>query len=95
MELLDVQLSIPDRWDGVVANVGGGRECSLSLRETTALCAEITGHEFDHRAPPPTPAPETSRCYYLDCSRLFELTDWRPRRGAAPDPGRHPRLDLR
>src|SRR5205807_2808766 len=35
LELLDEQLSAPEKWDGVTANVGGGRPCSLSLLETT------------------------------------------------------------
>ena len=41
--LIDDQLSEPERWDGVTVNVGGGRDCSLSLRETTELCREIAG----------------------------------------------------
>src|SRR6202012_3812354 len=45
IELIDEQLIDPDRWDGITVNVGGGRDGSLSLRETTALCAEITGSE--------------------------------------------------
>ena len=43
LELLDEQLRDPDAWDGAVVNVGGGRERSLSLLETTELCAR------DHR----------------------------------------------
>ena len=38
VELLDEQLGDMERWDGVTANVGGGRACSLSLLETTELC---------------------------------------------------------
>jgi CDP-paratose 2-epimerase len=43
VDLLALQLEDPEHWDGVTVNVGGGRPCSLSLLETTALCAEITG----------------------------------------------------
>ena len=39
------QLGDPERWSGRHANVGGGREGSLSLLETTALCRELTGNE--------------------------------------------------
>ncbi len=49
LDLMDEQLADPARWDGVTANVGGGREGSLSLLETTALCAEITGNRIDDR----------------------------------------------
>ena len=35
----------PERWAGRTVNVGGGREVSLSLRETTELCRELTGRD--------------------------------------------------
>src|SRR5262249_29047869 len=41
VDLVDEQLGEPQAWAGVTANVGGGRECSLSLLETTALCREL------------------------------------------------------
>src|SRR3954449_1693923 len=47
VELVSAQLAFPDEWSGHVANAGGGREVSLSLLETTELCAEITGHRLD------------------------------------------------
>ena len=42
--LVDLQLSDPGSWIGVVVNVGGGPDRSASLRELTAICAEITGN---------------------------------------------------
>lgn len=78
--LLDEQLSEPERWDGVVANVGGGRECSLSLAETTALCAEITGRHLEVGAEAAT-RPGDVPSYVSDCRHLFGLTGWRPRHG--------------
>jgi CDP-paratose 2-epimerase len=81
VELVERQLLDPGRWDGGVFNVGGGRECSLSLRETTALCRELSGNEV-----PVEPVPETRAgdvpIYLSDCGRLFEFDEWRPRRGA-------------
>ena len=44
-ELVLEQLGDPAAWDGVTVNVGGGVEGSLSLRETTDLCRELTGNE--------------------------------------------------
>lgn len=78
LELLDRQVSDPHVWDGVTVNVSGGRESSLSLAETTELCAEITGNRV------PVAADTVGRAgdvplYIGDCSRLFSLTDWRPR----------------
>jgi CDP-paratose 2-epimerase len=45
LALLDEQRCDPAHWDDVTMNVGGGRDCSLSLLETTQVCAEITGNE--------------------------------------------------
>jgi CDP-paratose 2-epimerase len=81
IDLLDDQLARPEHWDGVVVNVGGGRGCSLSLRETTELCRELTAtevpvHGSDAARPGDVPV------YVSDCTRLFGLTHWRPRRSA-------------
>ncbi len=62
-------------------NVGGGRERSLSLLETTALCAEITGNRVEI-APSAETRPGDVPLYISDCWRLESLTDWRPRRSA-------------
>jgi CDP-paratose 2-epimerase len=80
LALLDEQLLEPGRWDGRTVNVGGGRACSLSLRETTALCAEITGHTVAVTSEAET-RPGDVPLYISDCTRLGELSDWRPRRG--------------
>lgn len=79
--LVDEQLLDATRWNGFVGNVGGGREISLSLLETTAICRELTGNEVpigaaDEDRPGDVPL------YLSDCSRLFESTSWRPQRGA-------------
>lgn len=80
LDLLEEQLSEPERWDGTTANVGGGRECSLSLLETTALCAEITGNHVELTGDAAT-RPGDVPAYISDCHRLFSRTSWRPRRG--------------
>ena len=78
--LIDEQLGAPDHWDGVTANVGGGREVSLSLMETTALCAEITGNTVEVEQSSEV-RPGDLPLYISDCRHVFELTEWRPRRG--------------
>jgi CDP-paratose 2-epimerase len=80
-DLIEEQLADPERWDGEVVNVGGGRENSLSLLETTELCHELTGAEVPISAEPEG-RPGDVPIYISDCSRLFERTDWRPRRSA-------------
>ena len=81
IDLVDRQLGDPERWNGAVANVGGGRECSLSLLETTALCRELTGNEVPIGTVAET-RPGDVPVYLSDCGRLHSLTSWRPRRGA-------------
>ncbi len=77
IDLVERQLLDPEAWDGVTANVGGGRDCSLSLAETTALCREISGNELPV-AVAGEDRPGDVPIYLSDCARLFSLTDWRP-----------------
>jgi CDP-paratose 2-epimerase len=81
VDLVERQLLDRERWSGRTVNVGGGRECSLSLRETTEICRRLTGNEV-----PIEPVLETRAgdvpIYLSDCARLFGLDEWRPRRGA-------------
>jgi CDP-paratose 2-epimerase len=79
VDLIDDQLGDPAGWAGFVGNVGGGRENSLSLLETTEICRELTGNEV-----PIDRVPETRQgdvpVFLADCARLFERTGWRPQR---------------
>jgi len=81
VDLVERQLLDPEGWDGRTANVGGGRECSLSLLETTEICRKLTGKEV-----PIDPVEETRAgdvpIYISDCRKLFGLDEWRPRRSA-------------
>ena len=81
VDLVERQLLDPAAWDGRTVNAGGGRECSLSLLETTAICRELTGNEV-----PIAPVAETRAgdvpVYLSDCGKLFGLDEWRPRRSA-------------
>ncbi|MEX0972410.1 MAG: NAD-dependent epimerase/dehydratase family protein [Solirubrobacterales bacterium] len=81
VDLVERQLLDRERWDGRVVNVGGGRECSLSLRETTEICRELSGNEV------PIDPVEATRAgdvpiYLSDCTRLFGMDGWRPQRSA-------------
>jgi CDP-paratose 2-epimerase len=78
-DLVDMQVAQLDALDGETFNVGGGRACSLSLQETTALCREITGRDI-----PITPVPETRvadvKLYITDNARVTRATGWAPQR---------------
>ena len=79
-DLIEDQLLRPEHWDGATVNVGGGSECSLSLLETTELCAELTGNRIGVGQASES-RPGDVRIYLSDCTRLRGLTDWRPQRG--------------
>lgn len=78
-ELVTEQLGRPSDWDGATVNVGGGREVSLSLREATELCAELTGNRLEIGSEEQE-RPGDVPLYLSDCTALHERTDWRPRR---------------
>jgi CDP-paratose 2-epimerase len=80
VDLIDRQLQAPDEWAGFTGNVGGGRECSLSLVETTEICRELSGNEVPVEAVQ-EPRPGDVPIYISDCDLLYRHTDWRPRRG--------------
>jgi CDP-paratose 2-epimerase len=81
IDLLAEQLVVPEHWDGQIVNVGGGLDCSLSLRETTTLCQQITGNTVEIASDSANRAGDVP-LYISDCARLSSLTTWRPRRGA-------------
>jgi CDP-paratose 2-epimerase len=81
VDLVERQLMNSAAWDGRTVNVGGGRECSLSLLETTEICRRLSGNEVPIAAAPETRSGDVP-VYLSDCARLFGLDEWRPRRSA-------------
>jgi CDP-paratose 2-epimerase len=81
IELIERQLLDPAGWDGRTVNVGGGRECSLSLQETTTICRALTGVELPIGTVAETRAGDVP-IYISDCTKLFGLDEWRPQRSA-------------
>jgi CDP-paratose 2-epimerase len=79
VDLLEEQVVDPERWAGFVGNVGGGREYSLSLLETTELCRELTGKTVKIGSVKET-RPGDIPVYLSDCGLLYGHTQWRPRR---------------
>jgi CDP-paratose 2-epimerase len=70
-----------DRYRGRVWNVGGGLPCSLSLREATRLCEEISGQTIGI-APSSEERPADIRIYLSDTARVEAVNGWRPRHDA-------------
>lgn len=81
LDLLEEQLAQPEHWSGVTVNVGGGRECSLSLTEATSLCRELTGNVVEIGSASAS-RPGDVPVYLSDCTKLFALGSFRPTRGA-------------
>lgn len=78
-DLLKIQLSDIDKYNAGVFNVGGGRKISVSLKELTAFCQEITGKQIavdcvrEDR-------PNDIRVYLSDCKKIGNLSGWSPKR---------------
>jgi CDP-paratose 2-epimerase len=75
--LIDWQIHHLDKVNGEIFNVGGGRAISLSLKEMTALCEEITGHKIAIQEVPENRAADI-RIYITDNSKVTETTGWKP-----------------
>lgn len=80
-ELLLEQIADLDTYQGRLFNVGGGLDLSLSLKEATPLCEEITGNRISIAQVAQT-RPADVRIYITDHRRLTSVKGWRPKRDA-------------
>jgi CDP-paratose 2-epimerase len=79
--LVGAQLGVWEQIDRKTYNVGGGRAVSLSLREATALCQEITGNRVALDSSSDT-HPSDVRAYLTDHSHVTNELGWIPTRDA-------------
>jgi CDP-paratose 2-epimerase len=79
--LIELQLDAFDRLPHRLFNVGGGEFSSLSLREATAICAEITGNTVAITTVPEN-RPADLKLYITDNTRVTDATGWRPQKSA-------------
>ncbi len=77
LNLIKYQLDNFQDIDGRVLNVGGGRENSLSLLETTHLCEKITGKSISIQ-PVPDEREGDVPIFITDSSQVSHLTGWIP-----------------
>lgn len=77
--LIDLEFDQMDRLSGRILNAGGGREISLSLRETTALCQEITGNRIEIGGIAEN-RPADLSIYLTDNSLVEKVIGWQPER---------------
>jgi len=80
VELILKQIEVLPEISGEVFNVGGGREISVSLRELTSLCSEISGRHLDIGTVDEERYGDVP-LYYADCSKVNQATGWAPKIG--------------
>lgn len=78
-ELVELQVSQLNKINGRTYNVGGGRQVSLSLLETTKLCKEITGNQIDIGSESKN-RPGDVAIYISNNSKVKQDLGWSPKR---------------
>ncbi|MFA7273188.1 MAG: NAD-dependent epimerase/dehydratase family protein [Crocinitomicaceae bacterium] len=79
VDLVILQIEQSDKFNGKVFNAGGGIGNSVSLREMTNICQQITGNKIDLSEIPEN-RPADLKGYVTDNSSIFENCSWRPNR---------------
>jgi CDP-paratose 2-epimerase len=75
--LLEAQIPAVESHRGQIFNVGGGRQCSVSLRELTELCVRATGKRIPVGSQPET-RPADIPIYLTDIGRVRTTFGWQP-----------------
>ena len=78
-DLVDHQIHHFDVFKNTVFNAGGGRYCSASLQEMTAICQEITGNPITIGSDPVN-RPADLRIYISDIAKIEYTTGWKPKK---------------
>ena len=76
-ELIDQQLHQIDKVNGQIFNVGGGRNGSVSLKDLTLLCEELTGNHIGIKSVPETRAADL-RIYITNNQKITDQLGWKP-----------------
>ncbi|TAE57890.1 MAG: NAD-dependent epimerase/dehydratase family protein [Nostocales cyanobacterium] len=78
LSLVKYQLEHFSELDGDVLNVGGGKENSLSLLETTRLCEQITGKSIEIKSINEERSGDIP-VFITDSSLIMNKTGWKPK----------------
>ncbi len=79
-ELVKMQLNDFERFDRKILNAGGGLDISVSLKELTAICEEITGNRIDIVSVKENRSADVP-IYITDNSKVTALSGWSPKIG--------------
>jgi len=77
-DLVDYEIHNFDKVNGHTFNAGGGLDCSVSLRELTDICADITGNKTGVSAVPENRKGDIP-IYITDNARITTHTGWKPK----------------
>jgi CDP-paratose 2-epimerase len=75
--LLQLQLNDFKKFNGEIFNAGGGIDVSVSLRELTAICEELTGNKITIHSVKENRAADIP-IYITDNSKITSLCGWKP-----------------
>jgi CDP-paratose 2-epimerase len=78
-ELVAAQAGCMHRFHGEVLNVGGGLDFSLSLREMTVACEQLTGQRIEIGSES-AERPSDLRIYVTDTLKIEQQYQWKPAR---------------
>lgn len=78
-DIIDIQLNNINKFNGEVYNIGGGAKNSVSLRELTEICQEITGNKIKIDSVKET-RPADLKLFVTDSRKIMKLTNWKPKK---------------
>lgn len=78
-ELIKIQLELFEEINGEVFNIGGGRNCSVSLCELTQQCTDITRNQIPIESVPEE-RPGDLPIYLSDFSKAEKMLHWVPKK---------------
>lgn len=76
-QLIDKQIHNINQYNGQIFNVGGGNDCSVSLKELTGICEEVTGNKVPIENVLETRIADI-RIYLTDNSKITTVSGWKP-----------------
>jgi CDP-paratose 2-epimerase len=75
--LIQLQLNDFSKFNGEIFNVGGGLDVSISLKELTSICEELTGNKITIHSVKENRAADIP-VYITDNSKITSLCGWKP-----------------
>jgi len=76
---INLQMMDIYKFDGETFNIGGGREISVSLRELTGFCREITGNKIPINEEKEDRSGDI-RIYISDTTKFHDVSGWKPQK---------------